>query len=868
MNYILYVLVFIFIITIVVTIYIFTKQNKYTKERFAFFAVSSMFSLSTIVIAHIFADKSLLILLIEIVNSTSILNSQLSIPQTDWSSKILSVLILLIYSIFIYAMFDIWDGKKSQNEKNIEDTYNKLKLLDAAFYAATNFNIKFCNKDKDKNKKKEEDLGFFQQNQGWHIDCMQLLKLNDNQYKINLENDWFKERGFFISKYASSDILILCSINEINKLKINSDIDFVQKTFPDVNIKRVLVLIKNSSDRKTSYKYNNIFIEYRYELDILSTLVDFNEYFEYIISKFEKKEISKGDGLTLKDTYVSSSGLIYDYFSSKEKNLKNIQDYVLDWANSSKNNKHLSIIGEYGQGKSVLSLKIAYEMIKSKNARIPIIIELRGKSPKNLTILELIATWATNFNINPNSIERLLYAGKLLIILEGFDEMDLGGNSYYIKQHFDRLWEFARYENTKLIITGRPNLFLDNYELNKQLHSNPKTNQLFYSEVIRIIPFNKNQIFNSLRNFNKNIREEISDLFSKEENKNFLDLISRPSTLYQAAVIWNEIDKDKINSASIIEKFIKHSYHRQNKKLTSIGNTGIEPVLTVSEREYFMIGIAVGMIKLNTNTNTINKNSLYQIVVNLYESIPKEVSDGKELLQNRLSDMSEKIEIVFNDVRTSGIIVIDFNTPGSFKFAHKSFLEFLFSFYFSQYLLEEDEYYLKIMNSINNALNIKDIYNLHYSNDVIDFIATQLLDSKGYDEKNEITKYFFKIIFKNNLIQKYYKLLINKNRLIRGIITLSLIPVMIIILLLNKNNQTMTLSIIIFLSYILLFIMNKFSPKRHEKALKIWHKTCKSAIKEEAKIYEMINKDIFNQFNEETNKNLKKEVYKILKNKL
>jgi hypothetical protein len=118
-------------------------------------------------------------------------------------------------------------------------------------------------------------------------------------------------------------------------------------------------------------------------------------------------------------------------------------------------------------------------------------------------------------------------------------------------------------------------------------------------------------------------------LKDKDKNKGFIDLISRPSTLYQVGLIWDKLDKENLNSASVINEFIKHAYRRQEEKLRTIGKTGIEPpVLTSQEREYFMLGVAVGIIQKNRYTNQINKNDLKTIISRLYSEIPGKFKQG------------------------------------------------------------------------------------------------------------------------------------------------------------------------------------------------------------------------------------------------
>ncbi|MBK7222591.1 MAG: hypothetical protein IPH94_15125 [Saprospiraceae bacterium] len=56
---------------------------------------------------------------------------------------------------------------------------------------------------------------------------------------------------------------------------------------------------------------------------------------------------------------------------------------------------------------------------------------------------EILSTWAANYRLDTASLLKLHKAGKLLIIFEGFDEMDMIGDREMRLNHFQRLWEFA-----------------------------------------------------------------------------------------------------------------------------------------------------------------------------------------------------------------------------------------------------------------------------------------------------------------------------------------------------------------------------------------------------------------------------------------
>lgn len=842
MEYLAYGLFFLTIILIGVIIYLVYKRNKYTRERFAFYSVFLLFSMATLFVSHVFSDNSFIIILYKLLNK--FFDLQLEVPQTDWTGKLWSAFIYFIFGSVILAIFKTWPGAKSEDDIKLLEMHKSMDFLTAVLKGFKNLNIEIVDKSKNKidDNDKGTDFTFFNISKDWHTQVKEIFMFISNQYQIS-EQDWHSEQNLFICKYDRSDIAIFCCLNKPSVELIREKINFLKDYYSDKIFKKFIISIQNDENKslKEDYQIDNLNIEIRYKNELLNQIVKFDEYFDYLKNEFEKKEITSGDNFKLIDVYVNQKSTLHLPEGSKKKkrkDIENTEEYILKWVNNNKTGKHIALLGEYGQGKSTLSLKIAYELIVSQSDRIPIIIELRGKSPKNLTLLEILASWSSQFNISAKAIEKLHEEGKLLIILEGFDEMDLVGDKYIRQSHFKRLVEFMRYEKSKVLITGRPNLFFDNNEMEEFLELNKDQSNLFYCNALILNPLDIKQIEIALRNVNETIRTEILDVLNdKNQNNNFKDLISRPSTLYQASIIWNSLDKNNINSASIINQFIKHSYHRQETKFNTIGRTGIEPILTIKEREYFTLGIAVMMIKNNPYSNQISNGEINEAIRELFFNIPDEVSNDHKnsiRLKKRLEDDTHRIETIFNDVRASGILVKDLTKNHNFKFAHKSFLEYLFAFYFSNYIQQNNKYYAKIVNSISNAYKIQDIYKIELTDEIIQFISELFIeqDINNYSNK-ELVKEFLKIILPNKVLNFYPKVFFNKYFRLLNVFLIYVFIMLLFINLITYDHEKFTgvyLVVFIFILTYLMYLKNITSLKKITPPLKIWYKTCSSRV--------------------------------------
>jgi hypothetical protein len=321
--------------------------------------------------------------------------------------------------------------------------------------------------------------------------------------------------------------------------------------------------------------------------------------------------------------------------------------------------------------------------LHTQYSRIPILFELRGKSPANLSPAELLGAWAQQYRIQALALIKLLAAGRLILIFEGFDEMGNISNAESRIEQFRALWRFS-YPNAKLLFTGRANLFFEEKEVEVVFpaqRDGPRPS----CKIFRLNPFSVDQIRSSLRWVDNSTRDEIIAVAGK--NPQLFDIIARPSLLYIVGLLWPQLKEllisGGITSADVIGRFVEHSYRRQAEK--ALGAPAFMQLLS-GERRYFHEGIACEMA-VNLVPNQISREDFTSAVGRLYDSypdstslIPSSITEPKLApLKVRLRDFDSKsaLETVLTDVRTHGVIVTDPARQGSFRFAHKSFFEFL-----------------------------------------------------------------------------------------------------------------------------------------------------------------------------------------------
>lgn len=723
------------------------RRNRFTRERYAFAALSSTVLLSTIILTTIFGstpwDKVL-----EFV--FHLLDKQYQSSTSTWSEKLLAVIFIGYVIYVINKNFINWSGLKSTRQYENEVLFKNNTLLSEGIFELTRIikkqKIEVFDENKVKSKTQKIETPIY--NLAWRDEVRELIELKWASFKFNEDDDWHEINNCWIgTNYRTNQkICLLCCSEEPSEQKLIEFISYCKNFVSNNSIEQFIVVYKEGLDtKKISIETNDIsFYSHKYLLD---TIVDFEDYF-YDIKRRVLSEGLADSEIKLFDSYVKS--FIITPVNGESEFL---EDYLLSWLRE-KSFKQLSVLGEYGQGKSTGMLAFTYNLIHNiKNqSHIPIFIELRGKSPSTLQPIELFGAWASPYRIDPKALYKLLQHGRLLLIFEGFDEMSQVGDSEARINHFRSIWKFC-YKNSKMVITGRPNFFLDDCELKTALGIEESIASGPYCEALHLQPFSIGQIEDSLRWLDDDSRSQILEL--SEKDKNFYDIVSRPSLLFIVAILWKDKStkfiNENIDSATIISLFINHSLRRQIEK-QSDGRKFM--ILTESERRFFMKGVAAFMASENLQ-NQINPAEFNEAIIRLFEYIPDEISSQSSVIRNepnkplkeRVRDNVNAIEEIQTDVRTYGLLVRDYSRLGALKFPHKSFFEYLFAEYlFDGINFSKSSEFLAIYNS--TRVSYDRVINWE---EALDFLGELFKTSSNDNQtKSKLSSLLFRKVVNNN----------------------------------------------------------------------------------------------------------------------
>ncbi len=627
-------------------------------------------------------------------------NQKLDVPQPSSleSYALLFVLLILLYQVASGRQKN-WDGRKSIQQYQFEQNSESIGLFVEAIEQLKRISKREGNLEEysasDSNQSINLEHSVDQISQSWKRQARELIRLSTSSYVIDEDSGWHDKQGCWIGQNVDTGKLFFLypAQSKLSNQDLDIFMDYAKEIAQSQNkqISELIVAFRDSNDKLNTSTNSYKDIRFESEEDLLDRLVNFADYRNYIRKQVLSTTLPESD-LTLNDVYVPSQLFI----TEDEKAADDVEVYLRKWLDEP-SQRQIALLGEYGQGKSSSTLMFTYHLICQSSQlpkRIPILIELRGKSPRDLRPLELLGAWASQHMINPQALMRLHVAGRLVLIFEGFDEMALIGNAELRLKHFKSLWNFC-YPNAKIIITGRPNFFLDDKEMKTALGIMKPISDIPYCEAVRLVPFNVDQIREALREQKELVRNQICTLAQSETR--FLDLISRPSLLHVVSVLWEKEGLDKktelLNSAYVMERFVRSSYRRQGLKAEGSRDF---MALNSSERDYFMCGIASYMAAAQLS-NQISSEQLNDLINKLIETIPDSVSsdvpetskEDRRPLKLR-TQTPDDIEHIRTDVRTCGLLVDDPSALGTFKFGHKSFMEYLFAKTVKEYIWDSD----------------------------------------------------------------------------------------------------------------------------------------------------------------------------------
>ncbi|MEO1791608.1 MAG: NACHT domain-containing protein [Cyanobacteria bacterium J06629_19] len=399
--------------------------------------------------------------------------------------------------------------------------------------------------------------------------------------------------------------------------------------------------------------------------ELLDEDADFDKYLDWLEEQIKAKGVDVGylplacrkddlDPVTQQKMGVSTYGEADGW----------IDGYVEMWLDDPAK-EHLSVLGEFGTGKTWFSLHYAwvamqrYREAKRKGTerpRVPIVVSLRDYA-KAVTVRSLFSEFFFDKHEMLRSysvFEKLNRMGKLLLIFDGFDEMAARVNR---QSMIDNFWELAKVvvPGAKAILTCRTEHFPDAIEGRKLLNAELKaslasqTGEPPQFEVLELEKFSDEQIAELMgRKAGAETVEKVmgnSQLLDLARRPVMVDLISQALPDIEAG---KPIDMARVYLYAVTRKMDKDI--RNDRTFTSL-----------ADKLYFLCELSWEML----SSDRMSLNYL-DFPERLQQMFAARVQEEKDLDHWRYDMMGQTILIR--------------NSEGDYSPAHRSLLEFFVAY--------------------------------------------------------------------------------------------------------------------------------------------------------------------------------------------
>lgn len=248
--------------------------------------------------------------------------------------------------------------------------------------------------------------------------------------------------------------------------------------------------------------------------------------------------------------------------TDEQKNVlnKSMEEYVHEWLN---NNRIplMFLLGEFGDGKSVftyiLSRKLAEEYYENpSDGWIPIRFTLREYcNTKNSQ--KFLKERLERFDVSFASWDKVKEKNKILVILDGFDELTKKLDSVSISRHINILKDCCdEFKNMKIIVTSRTH-FLEKQRDKERLLQRLPAHRMCY-----LAPIARKSCLQYLGN-SVDTSEEKQILKNIEKMHDPIGLASKPLFLQMIRQTLSELPKNNLNEVILYKTYINKSLRRK-----------------------------------------------------------------------------------------------------------------------------------------------------------------------------------------------------------------------------------------------------------------------------------------------------------------
>ncbi|MEZ2685162.1 NACHT domain-containing NTPase [Proteus vulgaris] len=446
-----------------------------------------------------------------------------------------------------------------------------------------------------------------------------------------------------------------------------------------------------------------------------------------IRTEYIEKHVS--NALRMRTLHQREHDILLDdiYFPLTIKNVTNNDEVIIDGDCIIPNPRILNIVGIAGQGKSTILRKLFQNEIKLNN-RIPFFLELRRIEQGTILDFFKLTLESLGIDINRphNHVELLLQSGKIILMLDGFDEVKANSRLEMLSQIKEL---YIRY-NCPVIVTSRPET---------EICRETSINNLIVKELDEESQLGILKVLSNQTEFN-----ELSSIIS--DNLQLKETLKTPiliNLLYVCYPYWDELPSNVVEfyNKLYITLYLKHdrmkSWARERKSSLNTDDSlwCFSALCYFSMKDEVFEFDTISLIKyakkaLNAaNINTKECESFVDDIINITCLIQQDGLDRYVFLHKSIqeyhaaytiSNLPKDIKIQFYDSITENLSSDD-------KF--DNMLTFL-------YYIDKDTFHEHISIKYFEKLGLASIVNVDIS-DVCDFLINKIQKMSIYASSAE-----------------------------------------------------------------------------------------------------------------------------------
>ena len=424
---------------------------------------------------------------------------------------------------------------------------------------------------------------------------------------------------------------------------------------------RLLYVSRNgfTADAKT-FADENPSVVLRTQVELERELIDFQPYVDWYVHTYKHNEGMFREA-RLAENYVELAAR-----SESGEMLPSLTMAMREWLTSARDNI-LFLLGEFGAGKTSFCRQLIYVMLLGRahgapdSDPIPILINLREYRTGTPSMKQIVTdTLLNHYGVRLPSFmafEQFASTGRVALILDGFDEMADRADFQTLVGCFQQIYILAAL-NVKIVVTCRSNVFQSHADLIALLKRFSISIRVedgtldvpfeHHGRILTVEPLNDAQIHEFVvRRFGREADAMVRKIKSIHD---LSDLSTRPVLLDMILTTLPQLAETggRINSAALYEKYTNNWTARDDWRVT----------LPLEVRSEFCDVLALMMHLTRIEDLTYER---------LQETLVGSLHD--------LADSDEQLERFKNDIQTCSFLVRS-GASSTFRFAHKSFLEF------------------------------------------------------------------------------------------------------------------------------------------------------------------------------------------------